>query len=386
MQYLPNYSWKGNVNLMATIRNWCWNKSEYEELDLLKSEDLNEFQNVVLFVVDALWYERINTYGKWSFLEKNCIWKSTSVFPSTTSTAVTSFLTWVPWQEHCILWRNMWLKEISAITQILPRRTKIWKFPLQWVLKPEDVFVKPNFFSETSKDIFVITHKSYGVSDYNNYYNKNSKILYYEELHECFKEVLEAVNYNENKKYIYSYWAMFDDSCHTNWIDSNKVLDHFRDIDHQFKKLAENLKWTNTLILVTADHWQINIPQDKKIILNNDHSSLLDMLFIPLAWDNRCQYCFVKEWKHKEFREYVKKNLSHACEIFDKNEILEKNIYWIWKASKKFLDRIWDFVIIAKENYALYDITGWKVDEDIWHHWWMTKEEIFVPIVRIDCK
>lgn len=386
MQNLPDYSWKGNVNLMATIRNWCWNKSEYKELDLLKSEDLNEFQNVVLFVVDALWYERIKTYGKWSFLERNCIWKSTSVFPSTTSTAVTSFLTWVSWQDHCILWRNMWLKEISAITQILPRRTKIWKFPLQGVLKPEDAFVQPNFFSETSKDIFVVTHKNYGVSNYNSYYNKDSKILYYEELHECFRQVSEAVNYNENKKYIYSYWAMFDDSCHTNWIDSGKTLDHFKDIDHQFKRLSKSLEWTNTVILVTADHWQINVPQDKKIILNNDHPSLLEMLFIPLAWDSRCQYCFVRGWKHREFREYIEKNLSYACEIFDKDEIIEKRIYWIWKPSKKFLERIWDFVIIAKENYALYDITSWKIDEDIWHHGWMTKEEIFVPIIKISCK
>jgi len=386
MQNLPNYSWKGNVNLMATIRNWCWNKSEYKELDLLKSEDLNEFQNVILFVVDALWYERIKTYGKWSFLEKNCIWKTTSVFPSTTSTAITSFLTWVTWEEHWVVWRNMWLKEISTIAQILPRRTKIWKFPLQWILTPENIFVKPSFFSDISKDTFVITHKSYEISNYNHYHNKNAKVLYYDKLHECFEETYEAVNYNENKKYIYSYWPMFDEICHSNWINDKKVIDHFKDIDHQFKKLSNKLAWTNTLIIVTADHWQINIPQDKKIILNNNHKQMLDMLTIPLAWDSRCQYCFVKGWKHKEFRIYVEKNLSHACEIYNKEEVIEKNIYWIWIPSKQFIDRIWDFVLIAKDNYWLYDITWWKVDEDIWHHGGLTKEEIFVPTIKIDCK
>lgn len=136
------------------------------------------------------------------------------------------------------------------------------------------------------------------------------------------------------------------------------------------KKVIQQLK--NDLI-------KMFILSAKKIDRLEEHTNLLGIreYFKYIHWAESSPY---KKPDPHVFDDIL--NVINA----NKDEIVEKRVYWIWKPSKKFLERIWDFVIIAKENYALYDITGWKVDEDIWHHGWMTKEEIFVPIIKISCK
>jgi predicted AlkP superfamily pyrophosphatase or phosphodiesterase len=385
--FIPNYRWKGSLNLMSSIQNWCWVQSKYDELDFLKSSYMKKFDNIILFVIDWLGYERIKNYWKWSFLEKYCIEKITSVFPSSTASSVTTFLTGVPPEEHAILWFNMRLKESATIVQVLPWRTKSWKFPLKSFLNPEDVFVQNNFFEKSNCDTFVVTHRDFWISNYNNFYNKTAKVFYYENLKNCFTQTIESVYYNNKKKYIYSYRDKFDTKCHSFWIDDKKVFEHFEYIDNYFEILKKKLIGSNTLLLVTADHGQINIPDENIIYLNIKHPELIKMLNIPLAWENRCHYCFVKNWFKQKFKDYVQKHLSDICDIFSINEIIEKEIYWLWNPNMKFFDRVGDYVLIAKNNYTIYDTTIWdKIDEDIWHHGGTTKQEMFVPLIKIECK
>lgn len=64
---------------------------------------------------------------------------------------------------------------------------------------------------------------------------------------------------------------------------SVELAKHFEDIDAQFKKLYERIRGTNTAIVVTADHGQINIPEHKKISIGKTHPELAEMLALPLA-------------------------------------------------------------------------------------------------------
>lgn len=381
---LPNYDWKNTVNLISSIQWYCWVKQTYKELDLLKSEELNKYDNVVLFLVDWLGYNWLQKYAPGSFLSKNIVWDITSVFPSTTSTAVTTFSTWYTASEHAIMWRNMFVKEASSIIQILPWRNKILKNNLWDKLKIEDITVEWNFFEKSDKEIFIVTSELFKEkSNYNNFYNKNSKVLYYNTLNSFFDETCNAVTMNKKKKYIYSYWWDFDWYCHDFWIDSKEAIDHFVDLDYQFQKLYKKLEWTNTLLIVTADHWQINTEESKKLDLLKLFPELDDMLVVPMAWEERFQYCYIKDWYKDKFKNYIKSNLSEYIEIFSRDEVLEMKLFWYWN-NNKFLERIWDFLLIAKDNYTLFYNTLWeKLKEDIWFHWWLNDWEIKVPVICI---
>lgn len=58
---------------------------------------------------------------------------------------------------------------------------------------------------------------------------------------------------------------------------------------------------------------------------------------------------------HSNFREYVKKNMSHICHIYSKEEVIAKQIYGLSYPSNKFLERIGDFLLVTKDDYLIYD-------------------------------
>jgi hypothetical protein len=76
----------------------------------------------------------------------------------------------------------------------------------------------------------------------------------------------------------------------------------------------------------------------------------------------------VKSDKISSFREYVEKNLSEICMIFSKAEVLEQNLFGHGSAPQ-FLERIGDFVLIPKDDYAIFHYTiGENMDTDVAFH------------------
>jgi len=382
----PDYNWKSIFNLMISISNFLWVKSEKKELDFIVWKELEKFDNVILFVVDALGYNWLQKYWKGSFLEKNCSDKMTSVFPSTTSSAITTFYTVKEPIEHSVIWRDLWINEFQMVWELLPWKARVWWWDLPRGYDLSKILPEKWLLSKTDIETFVVTNEKYLNSPYNNFYTVWSKIYTYSNLKECFNETLEAIETNKKKKFIYSYRPGFDESCHDFWVDWENTINHFEDIDYWFEKLVNKLKWTNTFLIVTADHGQVNLWE--KIFLQSDYPELIDMLQIPMTWDPRCRYCYIKSWQTENFEKYVKENMKDVCEIYSKEETIQKNIFWISKPNKLFLDRFWDFMLIAKENYALYDTTDpvkiEKIRRQVANHAWASEDEMYVPMIKIE--
>jgi len=370
------YNWNNIVNLISSIMSYCWLESKYKNLDLLSSDELNKFNNVVLFLVDWLWYKWLEKYAKNSFLYSKLFWNMQTIFPSSTSSVVSTFSTWYTTSEHCIMWWNMYCKEVWSIIQILSWKHKILDINLWEKIDILDLIEKQNFYKWSNKDVFIVTDNIIKNSFYNKLYNKDSKILSYNDLTECFSKTIDAVNYNNNKKYIYSYWSNFDTISHKYWIDSNELLNHFLDIDYQFMKLEKALLNTNSLVIVSADHGQLN--STKHINLKIDYPEIYNMLSLPLAWEWRCQYCFVKRWFEEKFIQEVSSKLWYCLDIYTKDDILKNKLFW-YSQTDRFLDRIGDFVLLAKEDYI---ITDWYDKINIWVHWWISDWEILVPLIK----
>ena len=117
--HLPNYKNGSIVNLMATLERELGGRPRYAPLKDFNTEIFSE-KNIVLMVIDALGFEFLKKQGRGSFLEKNLKLKITSLFPSTTATGVTAFLTGVPAQQHGLTGWFLYLKELGLVSRILP--------------------------------------------------------------------------------------------------------------------------------------------------------------------------------------------------------------------------------------------------------------------------
>jgi len=116
---LPNYKNQSIVNLMASLAKILGGHSQYEPLEGLNLADSID-KNILLIVLDGLGYEFLQKYGKNSFLHQNLKGKMTSVFPSTTASAITSFATGLAPQQHGLTGWFVYLEEIKKITAVLP--------------------------------------------------------------------------------------------------------------------------------------------------------------------------------------------------------------------------------------------------------------------------
>ncbi len=381
----PDYRDWNLVNLISSIKWFCWIESKsYPYLKELTPEYLSAYRNVVLFLIDWLGYEWINKYAQWSFLHSKMRGKLKTIFPTTTSSAITTINTWLTPSEHSVLWWNMYCKEAGSIIKILPWEHKILWVTLGTNLKISDIVDKKPFYQDCKNEAVLIFSDEHKEWEYNSFYTVWATKLPHSWFESFFDKVSQILNFDMEKRYIFAYWSEFDSISHDKWNDSLEVKKHYDEIDEAFRKLYEKNWWKDTLFIVTADHWQTIVRDENKIDMRSVHPKLCEMLVMPMAWEPRFQYCFVKEWRKEDFERYVKSNLQDICILISKEEALESSLFWEWK-DERFLERIWDYILMPKPWYAIFDEPIWKrVKSDIWYHWWLTPDELNIPLIVME--
>ena len=95
---LPDYRGGSLVNLMSSITTALGSSSPYAPLTALLPAALADARHLVLLVVDGLGHDYL--LGRDSALRRHLRSPLTSVFPSTTASAIPTFLTGLAPQQH----------------------------------------------------------------------------------------------------------------------------------------------------------------------------------------------------------------------------------------------------------------------------------------------
>ena len=370
---------------MSSIKRSFGGNSQYKPLENFNFSNISE-KNIILIVIDGLGYDYLTKYGKNSFLHKNLKGKITSVFPSTTAAALTTFSTGLAPQQHALTGWFMYLKEIGIVSVILPFISRAGGLKLSdGKIKYNDIYNEKSFFEDLKAASISIKHKAYIDSEYSQSTDKGAKKLPFSNLNGFFRQINKALNSTKKRKYILAYWTKLDLLCHENGTDSREVKKHFNELDKKIKYLAKALRAKNTAIIISADHGLIDTKEKNKIIELKNHPQFVETLTMPLSGESRVVYCYVKPNKVKEFENYVKTEFKNACELYKSNDLIINNYFGLYKPNEKLKDRIGDYVLIMKENYIMKDLVlGETKNINIGNHGGTSKEEIFVPLIVIE--
>ena len=158
---LPDYAGGSIVNLMASIavalgaKDWpC------APLRLLDPVSLRR-RSILLLVVDGLGYRYLRETHARSTLNQYVQGSMTSVFPSTTATAITAMMSGLAPQQHGLTGWHVYFEEIDAVGAVLPFRLRPTDERLaQFGLEPSDVFTHPSFFDRVPAQTFVVSPAS----------------------------------------------------------------------------------------------------------------------------------------------------------------------------------------------------------------------------------
>ncbi|MBR9705140.1 alkaline phosphatase family protein [Candidatus Pacearchaeota archaeon] len=382
--YKPNYKNKSIVNLMSSIARARGGCTEYPELKLLGSKSIRDSKNIVLIVIDGLGYDYLMRNN--GFMKDNLKGYVDSVFLPTTACAITSFMTGVCVNQHALSGWFVFLKEYGVLMIPLPFVPRYGGIPVsEFGIEMKDIFNEKTIFQKIKTKSYIVQPKKIIDTDYTNYFGRGAKKVGYESLNGFFKKIEEKIKNEKGKKFIFSYWPMFDKVGHQKGIGSKDSEKHFLEIESKLKSFIKKIKGTNTTVILTADHGMIDAPLKDVIKLEN-HPRLKECLVMPLSGEIRAAYCYVKPTKVSQFENYIKTKLKKYCYFVKSPELVKKGYYGLYKNNPKLYDRIGDYVLIMKGNYIIKDKIGKdKYNKFIGHHGGVSKEEMQVPLVVFRC-
>ncbi|HKK07150.1 MAG TPA: alkaline phosphatase family protein [Gammaproteobacteria bacterium] len=392
---IPDYNATSLVNLMTSLVRGLGNAPSnegYPELPALPAasvaEAVGEGGTVLLVVVDGLGYEFLASRPG-SFLARHCKTRLTSVFPTTTATAVTTYLTGLAPQQHALTGWFTYLKELGEVAAVLPFRSRGTGADYAKAgVDPRTVFDWPALFDRLPGSSNIVTADYIRDSAFSRVTGGTAARCGYKDLPDFVEVCTDCVlgrspgSANADRpRYVYAYWPTLDALAHAHGVTSAEVAAQFEAVDAALAELAGRLAGSGTLLIISADHGLIDTSAPRTIHVEN-HARLAQALTLPLCGEPRTAYCYVRPSRERDFRDYIEGELAEACVLKPAEALIEEGFFGRGTPHPRLRDRIGDYALLMKENWIVKDrVATEKPFAQIGVHGGLSAEELYVPLI-----
>jgi hypothetical protein len=377
----PDYQGGSIVNLMSSIIRARGGGPDYPPLRLLPPEDIVDTTNVVLLVVDGLGADWLGRRLPDGLLHRHLLGPITSVFPPTTASAITSFLTGDAPQQHALTGWYTYLRELGCVLTVLPGNPRYGGVGYRKAgVDPARLFGhRPISERITTRSVFVspayIAH-----SDFNLAHLGRAELHTFDKLGEMFRRTARAIRRSRELKYLYLYWPRLDAIGHEEGMESAAALSHLLEIEQALNVFLQNIAGTDTLVLVTADHGQIDTTPEECIDLA-DHPDLAQCLALPLCGEPRAAFCYVRPRLVDVFEGYCRQVLGDALDLWPSQTLVDRGLFGLGKPHPRLAERVGDYVILMRGNRVIRDWLPFeKTFQHVGVHGGLTLTELEVPL------
>lgn len=382
---LPDYQGASIVNLMSSIIVGLGDtRPDYPALRALEPVELRESRHVVLLVIDGLGYHYLEQHHPRSCLRSHLRARLTSVFPSTTASAVTTFVTGTAPQQHGLTGWFTWFRELGVVAASLPFRTRAGGASLSALgVSADSVFDTPALSERIGRRCCIVLPRRIVDSDYTRAYAGSAERYGYGPMGELFRQVRRLLVRAREPTYIYAYWPELDALAHAHGIASGVVAEHLSSLDRAFAGLVDGLAGTDTTLLVTADHGFVDTTPETRIHLD-DHPELARTLMMPLCGEPRAAYCYVASGERRAFESYVARELGGCVHLYTSEELLVRGLFGSGEPHPRLRGRIGDYILVMKDAYSMRDaVPGEKAFVHVGVHGGTTGAEMDVPLIVV---
>lgn len=348
---------------------------------------LQSAKHIMLVIVDGLGADYLEAQHN-SFLRSKSLGIMSSVFPSSTAPAITSYLSGLSPAQHGVFGWFQWMQSIGQVCACLPFQARATGVSLaEHGIAAEDYYTFSSFFQSLPRPSVTYSPEQIAGSAYNSFATRGAKSVGYETWSDLIPKVKQNIQAASGPTYQYIYWPNFDSSCHEFGLHSKETAETFKEVDQALATLAEALAGEDVAMVVTADHGMIDTtPPDQLMV--GDFPDIANQLTMPLCGEPRVAYCHVRAKAHVDFERIVREQLGDKCECFTVDALINEG----WFGPERTVvpphhyDALGDFVLIMKDHYTLEDvIPGKKESAFIGMHGGTTKAEMEVPLCWVPC-
>ena len=374
----PDYRGRGLVNLIASVVEGCGGARRHPALSLLSPEELRPARNVVLVIIDGLGDNYLVKAGAGGELARRRRGAMTSVFPSTTASAITTSYTGCTPREHGLTGWFTYFGEAGYVAAPLPFRTRGDMLPLRDKgFTPERAFPARPIFEDLERRSIVVTYQQIVDSDYNVRHCAGAERLAYSTLEGFVDQVEAAVKSGPERKFIYAYWPEYDAISHRYGSLSPEAAREFVRVDDAFGQIISRVGGTETILIATADHGFIDVPPEASLDLP---PMLAAMLRFPLCGERRIVYCHVHD--EAQFTQRAKDWLGERGDVVPSRKLVEDGWFGPGAGHPRFAERVGDVALVMNGHYTVKDWTpGESRHLHIGNHGGPSADEMMIPLI-----
>ena len=369
----PDYAGGSLVNLTSSLVKACGGRPLHPGLRELA---LAPARNVVLLVVDGLGDNFLARHGAGGELARRRRASLTSVFPSTTASAITTSYTGRTPLEHGLTGWFTYFGEAGCVAAPLPFRSRGDNASLRTRgVTPDQAFGLPSLFEAMPTRSIVVTHKDIVDSDYNVRHCAGAERRAYAVVDELVVQVEAAVKSSDERKFVYGYWPDYDAVSHRFGCESPQALAKLAEIDAAFGSLLARLAGTDSLVVATADHGFI----DAEDCLEPP-AEISSRLRFPMCGERRVAYCHVHD--EKDFLARAKDWLQDKADVRPSRELVAEGWFGPGEPHPRLAERIGDVALVMRGRHTVKDWTpGEPRHLHIGNHGGTSEDEMRIPLI-----
>jgi predicted AlkP superfamily pyrophosphatase or phosphodiesterase len=403
-QLLPRYDGFSIANIPASLCGWLGcPMPNGRPLDKTLTNQLEpEYQHVILVVVDGLGLSFLDEHNlievennplpDWQAVLKDGLPQPlTSIVPSTTAAALTTFWSGRLPAEHGIIGYELFLREYGLIANMVTHSVASFMgengnlsktgFDPQRFLP---VSTLGAHFKQNGIGTYALQPAAIANSGLSQMLLNGTQTLPYQSLEELWRLAADIPARNPGQRtYTYIYWSEIDTLSHHTGPQDAQLLSKWREFSNHLARFLQTQQRKmngRTLLLLTADHGQVPTPISPDFDLHNHLDFTRHLVMMP-SGESRLPYLFIKPGHEDAIHAYLQTHWEGQFRAVPSEIVIRSGLLGNCPLYDAALERMGHLVVFPKKNAYWW----WANKENhlLGRHGGISRQEMLVPLFSL---
>ena len=384
---LPEYAGHSIANVPALARHLLG--LPVEDRTLAEQIPAEPVDRVILLILDGVGYRKLLRVfddhpgmAMHALADRGTCLPITSVFPSTTVTALTSYSTGLTPQQHGMIGYRLYLRETQAITNMIQLPMLDPAPGAHPMVTAESLLPIPTVYEEMAAagvrtHTLLPSHISHSGLSRVLYRGCGSThpVVNFADMLVTARQILSNAT---GKTFLSLYWPGPDSIAHTRGPETESYLAELLSVDEAIRReLIDRVE--NTVLLICSDHGFVPMRPTDYLKLS-DLPDLSAGLLLPPVGEPRASYLFLRHRNGSADGAHAPTELPHGLVQFTAAEAVQLGLFGHGDLHPEFAHRLGDLVVVSTGSAGIYHpYPGVPLLPGM--HGGLTPEEMLVPLL-----
>lgn len=344
---------------------------------------IGEPDHLVFALVDGFGMNFVDTLHSGAFIRSNLAIEMRSVFPSTTSAALTTLATGEWPATHAVTGWHVLLPQINAVSIIIGFRRSPDNKPLsQLGITAQDAYPTPSRMGATNRSAAHFLPKHIATSAYSTYWSDGATQIAYTSSDKAISAIIRRLAKAQTPSVTYLYMPQVDSAAHEYGSTHSITLNAARKANELLERLADALPH-NARLVMTADHGHLDAPKGRANALPASHE-IFNLCERKPSGDSRVMYATVRDENRQAFQQAVGEYLGSDFLTLDVEQVEAMNLLGQGPLSDETRRRIGNMLVLSTSDATLdfRKALGEESKKQLYsHHSGLTPAEMRIPLV-----